>query len=244
MKRLFVDLHLRPPINQIEKVRNLVEKSAELGYSAVGITLPIEAKGKDVEAIKKICEDLGLDLVTRIDLAPKSARDLLSILKSVRRRFEVIAVQCSTKEVAIQAAKDRRVDLLLFSSNNPKKHFFSTSEAKLASEKNSALEINLAPLLYLEGTPRIRLMSLLRRDVLIARKFKVPIVLSSGCDSPHLLRKPEDYMFLAFLIGLDPCAARESLSSNPMNIIERNRRKLSSNYVCPGVYIVKRGKDC
>ena len=244
MKRLFVDLHLCPPVNQIEKVRSLVEKSAELGYNAVGLTLPIKMKKENIDIIRKICEDLGLDFVTRIDLAPKRAKELLNILKRIRRKFEVIAVQCNTKEVAIQAAKDRRVDLLLFSSNNPKRHFFSDSEAKLASEKNSALEINLAPLLYLEGAARIRLMKILRRDVLIARKFGVPIVLSSGCDSPHLLRKPEDYAFLAYLIGLDPCVARESLSSNPMEIIKRNRRKLSPNYVCPGVYIVKRGEDC
>ncbi len=244
MKRVFVDLHLCPPVNQIEKVKKLVEKSAELGYSVVGLTLPIKIKEGSVETIKKICEDLGLDFVTRIDLAPKNAKELLNILKKVRRRFEIIAVQCNTKGVAIQAAKDRRVDLLLFSIDDPKKHFFSISVAKLASEKNSALEINLAPLLYLEGAPRIRLMKILRRDALIAGKFGVPIVLSSGCNTPHLLRKPEDYAFLAYLIGLDLYLAKEALSTNPMNIIERNRKKLSPNYVCPGVYVVKRGKDC
>lgn len=244
MKKPFIDLHLCPPINQIDKVKSLIEKSAELGYGAVGLTFQADTKGENIEQIKKICKDAGLDPILRSDLSPKNARDLLNMLRKVRRIFEVIAVYCGSKEVAIQAAKDQRVDLLFFSQSDPKKHFFSTSEAKIASEKNAALEINLAPLIYLEGYLRIRLLNVLRREVLTATKFGVPIILSSGASSPQMLRKPEDYVFLTYLIGLDVHAAKQAISDNPQRIIERNRRKLSQNYVCPGVYLIKRGKDC
>jgi len=43
---------------------------------------------------------------------------------------------------------------------------------------------------------------------------------------------------------LDSLRATDALSKNPHMIVERNRRKLSPDYVAPGVYIVKRGKDC
>ncbi len=244
MRKSFVDLHLRPPIDQINRVKGLIDKAAELGYSAVGLTLPIGAKKEDVEKLRKICENLGLDFVTRVDLTPKTSKNLLNILNKIRRKFEIIAVHCNTKGVAIQAAKDRRVDLLSFSSSSLRRNFFSASEARLASEKNSAIEVDMSPLLYLEGTPRIRLMNILRKNVSIAKKFDVPIVLSSGSDSPHLLRKPEDYAFLAYLVGLDLYAAKQALSSSPRDIIERNRKKLSSNYVHPGVYVIERGEDC
>ncbi|MEM2728583.1 MAG: hypothetical protein QXF59_05880, partial [Candidatus Bathyarchaeia archaeon] len=59
-----------------------------------------------------------------------------------------------------------------------------------------------------------------------------------------MLRRPEDYAFLSYLIGLDLNYAKKALSDNPISIVERNRRKLSQNYVCPGVFIVKRGEDC
>jgi len=244
MKRPFIDLHLCPPIDQIDKAKSLIEKSAELGYSAVGLTFHADAGRENIEQIKKICKDAGLDPILRSDLSPKNARDLLNTLRKVRRAFEVIAVYCSSREIAIQAAKDQRVDLLFFSQSDPKKHFFSTSEAKLASEKNAALEINLAPLIYLEGYSRIRLLNVLRRETLIAAKFGVPIILSSGASSPQMLRKPEDYVFLTYLIGLDAHAAEQAISDNPRKIVERNRRKLSQNYMCPGVYLVKRGEDC
>lgn len=244
MRKTFVDLHICPQLDKADIVRKLLERSAFLGYSVVGLTFPADADKGSIENMRKTCSDLGLDLVSRIDLMPKNARELLRTLSSVRRRFEVIAVYCNSREVALQAARDRRVDLLLFSPSEAGKRFFGPSEAKLASEKNAALEINLAPLIYLEGRARISMLSVLRKEVLIANKFNVPIILSSGASSPSMLRRPEDYAFFSYLIGLDLHYAKKALSDNPMSIIERNRRKLSQNYVCPGVFIVKRGEDC
>lgn len=244
MKRRFADLHLRPPMDQIDKIRRLIEKSAELGYGMVGVTFPADAKREHIEQVREACMDLGLDLVTRVDLTPKNGEELLRFLKKIRGKFEVVAVNCQTKEVYIQAAKDRRVDLISSVSGEYRRVFFSASEAKLASEKSAALEVSLTPLLYLEGFRRIQLMSVIRREILAASKFNVPLVLSSGADSPHLLRKPGDYVFLAYLIGLDSHTAELALSTNPRNIVERNRCKMDPNYICPGVYLVKRGENC
>lgn len=242
MKRVFADLHLRPQLSQMDETRNLIGRAVELGYKIIGLSLPIDVDPEVVKALKR--EFPGVDLVTRVDLSPRSAGDLLKLLGKVRWRFEVVAVECTTREVALQAAKDRRIDLLFHTSEDPKRHFFSDSEAKLASEKSAALEINISPLLYLSGPSRINLLRVLRKETSIAVKYGVPIVISSGADKPLMLRRPEDYAFLAYLIDLDLNGARRALSEAPKSIVERNRRKLSEDYVCPGVYIVRRGEDC
>ncbi|MEM2320762.1 MAG: RNase P subunit p30 family protein [Candidatus Bathyarchaeia archaeon] len=242
MKRIFADLHLRPSLNQIDETILLVKRAAELGYRLVGLSLPINVNAEIVKALKK--EFTEIDLVTRVDLSPRDTKDLLKLLSKVRWKFEVVAVECTTKEITLQAAKDRRTDLLFFASEDPKRHFFGESEAKLASEKNASLEINMSPLLYLAGPPRINLLRILRKEVLVARKHGVPIVISSGANKPSMLRRPEDYIFLAHLIDLDPRSAKQAISDNPRFMVEQNRRKLSENYVCPGVYIVRRSGDC
>lgn len=242
MKRIFIDLHLRPSLNQIDETRLLVKRAAELGYRLAGLSLPINVDAEIIKALKR--EFTEIDLVTRVDLSTKDTKDLLRLLSKVRWKFEVVAVECTTREIALQAAKDRRTDLLLFALEDPRRHFFGESEAKLASEKNASLEINMSPLLYLTGPQRINLLRILRREVLVARKHSVPIVISSGASKPSMLRRPEDYVFLAYLIDLDPHSAKQALSDNPRSIVERNRRKLSENYVCSGVYIVRRGRDC
>jgi len=80
--------------------------------------------------------------------------------------------------------------------------------------------------------------------VATAEKLSVPVVMSSGTADKYLLRRPRDYASLAYLFGLDHQTAIEAMSEAPLKIVERNREKLSPNYVAPGVYTVRRGEDC
>jgi RNase P/RNase MRP subunit p30 len=146
--------------------------------------------------------------------------------------------------VARQAAKDRRVDLLNFPSLDFHGRFFDKAEAELASHGLASLEIDLKPLLTLEGPGRIRLLSSLRRETSIAQDFGVPIVISSGVSDKMLIRKPRELAALASLFDLDEASAAEAISKNPVAIVKRNRDKLSSRFVAPGIRIVRRGKDC
>jgi RNase P/RNase MRP subunit p30 len=165
-------------------------------------------------------------------------------LRKFRRRFEIIAVVCESKNVARQAAKDRRVDLLNFPSLDFRSRFFDKAEAELASNGLASLEIDMKPLLTLEGPARIRLLSNLRREAAIAKKSHVPIVISSGVSDRVLMRKPRELSALASLFDLNEASAIEAISKNPVAIVKRNRDKLSSRFVAPGIRIVRRGNDC
>ncbi len=242
----FVDLNLRLPIakHEVRRAEELIKRSAELGYSSIGVPITTEADQSEIQDLERICNENKLDLIKRGDLKPKNVRDLLSSLRSLRRKREVIAVYCNSKSIARQAARDHRVDLISFSSADPRRRFFDSAEAELASKTSSALEIDMAPLIMLDGFPRARLISRIRREVTIAKKLNVPIVMSSGTADKYLLRKPQDYVALAYLFDLDHQTALKALSEAPLKIVERNREKLSPNYVAPGVYIVRRGRDC
>jgi RNase P/RNase MRP subunit p30 len=47
---------------------------------------------------------------------------------------------------------------------------------------------------------------------------------------------------LAYLFGMDEASALDAVSTNPSAIVERNRKKLGSRFVAPGISIVKEGK--
>ena len=236
----FVDLHLCVPLWDIEQSKKMIAKSAELGYRLLAVPFPPSVKREEVGRVQKICDDIDIDLSTRVNLALRSTRELLSSLRSFRRRFEVVSVLCTSKPVARQAAKDRRVDLLAFPIAETRRTFFDGAEAELASESLAALEIDMTQLLSFEGFQRTRLIPILRREVAIAQHFGVHIVLSSGAVSEHLLRKPKDYASLAMLFDMDSSLALRALSDTPLNIVERNRQKLSPNFVAPGIRIVRR----
>jgi RNase P/RNase MRP subunit p30 len=236
----FVDLHLCAPFRDIDQFKKMVTKSFGLGYRSVGIPLPPNVTLDEIERLRKICTEAGLDFISRVDLNPKNTRELLVDLRRLRRKFEVVSVLCTSKPIARQAAKDRRVDVLSFQVDKPRNRFFDSAEAELASESSASLEIDMASLLSLEGFLRIRLISSLRREVAIAKSFRVPVVISSGATDEYLLRGPHDYSALAMLFDMDSSLAFNALSEAPLRIVERNRLKLSQDFVAPGLRVVRR----
>jgi len=244
MKRVFADMHLCPNLKDAEQTARMIKKASELEYRLIAIPLPQDFDRDKVQKLRSICKEATVDFVSRVDLKPKTPRDLVNSLRKLRRRFEIISVMCESKHVARQAAKDHRVDLLNFPSTDFRKRFFDKAEAELASKSLASLEIDISPLLTLEGPARIRLLSMLRKEATIAKIFRIPIIISSGAREELLMRKPREMAALASLLDMDKASAIEAVSKNPLAIIKRNREKLSPSFVAPGIRIVRGGKDC
>ena len=236
----FSDLHLCVPLKDSEGTRRMIEKSSELGYSQIGVSFPAGIKRDAVQQVRQVTESLGMDLVTRLDLFPRSPGELLSGLRRFRRDYEIVSVVCGSKPVARQAAKDRRVDLLGFPGLERRQRFFDWAEAELASRSMAALEIDLGRVLSVESFVRVGFLSILRKEVALAKSYGVSVVFSSGASDVLFLRKPRDFAALTFLFDVDASLALRALSGNPMSIVEKNRRKQSPDFVAPGVRVVRR----
>ena len=244
MKRVFADLHLRLNVKDAAATLRVINKVASLGYGLVAVPLAAEARVDEVAKLRAVCGEAGVDFASRVDLRPRTQNELTYQLRRLRRKFEVVCVNCENKEVARQAAKDRRVDLLSFPLLDFRRRFFDNAEAELASSSLAALEVDVKQLLVLEGPARVRLLSFLRREAAVARKLGVPIVISSGVSAELLLRKPREMAALGFLFGLDEASALEAVSRSANAIVARNREKLSAKFVAPGIRVVREGKDC
>jgi len=241
--KCFADLQLRVPLNDLDQTKKMLQTASDLGYQVVGIPVPLNVTRQQINKLKNICTSANLDFVSRVNLFPRNSNSLLKDLRKYRRKFEIISVRCNTKDVARQAAKDRRVDLLQFSVTNMRQRFFDDQEAELAANAVSSLEIELAPILQLMPWSRIYLLSRLRKEIVTSKRGKVPIILSSGATTEHLMRGPYDNAALSILFDFSVESALKALSSNPLNIVERNRNKLSPTFVAPGIQVVGR-KSC
>ncbi|MGC8998121.1 MAG: RNase P subunit p30 family protein [Candidatus Bathyarchaeia archaeon] len=246
MRRVFADLNLQPNLGDIEHARRMIFKASELGYRLIAIpVLPSSSLAeKYVQQLRGICQEKAVDFASRLNLKPKTPRELLQLLRRFRRKFELIAVVCESKAVARQAAKDHRVDLLNFPFTDLHRRFFDKAEAELASNSQASLEIEIKPLLTLKGPARIRLFSALRKEVATAKSFQVPIVISSGATSELLMRKPLEMAALTTLFDLDKPSALDAVSKYPLAIVRRNREKLSPRFVAPGIRLIRMGEDC
>ncbi len=239
MKRVFTDLHLRVNIKDATATQRMLERAAKFGYNKISIAFTEQLEEAHIATLKATCIGFGLDFVLRADFKPRNQEDLMRFLRKYRRKLEVICILCDNKDLARQAAKDRRVDLIQFPSLDYHKRFFDRAEAELASCSLTALEVDVKPLLLLEGPPRVRLLASLRREIAIAKQFHVPVVVSSGASELPQMRMPRDLASLGYLFGLSEIEALDAVSTTPEAIVERNRIKLDSKFVAPGITVLK-----
>ncbi len=156
MTRCFADLHLGINPKDQQTVQRLITKAARMGYRYISTPFTNGVQESEVAFFRATCTQAGLDFVLRADFKPRTQEDLTRFLRKFRRQFEVICIVCDNKEIARQAAKDRRVDLLSFPSLDYHKRFFDRAEAELSSCSLAALEIDMKSLLVMEGPPRVR----------------------------------------------------------------------------------------
>lgn len=244
MKKAYADLHLCPNLRDFEQICRMISKASKLGYHSVAVPFPPNCGHEEIERVRGVGKEASIDLVSRVDLRPRSPEELIRNVRKLRRKFEIIAVLCESKVVARQAAKDRRVDLLSFESPDYRWRFFDMAEAELASGSLAALEIDIKPLLTLESPARTRILSSLRKETATAQGLHVPLVLSSGVSDELSMRRPMELAALASLFDLRRDVALEAVSKTPLMIVKRNREKLDSRFVAPGIRVVRRGKDC
>lgn len=232
--RKFVDLHTRPVLSE-DAIREMADMASKLNFSMLGVTFSDAIERGTISKMHGVCDEFGIDLVSRIDLCVDARRKLLSALRKARKKFEIIGVICVNDGVAHSAAKDRRVDVLNF----PRSRRLTRGVAELASRSLTVLEINACEILGSQGFERVRLLSKLRQEVTIAERHDVPVVVSSGARDRFMLRAPRDLAFLvASLLDMKMEMALKTVSDEPMGIVKRNREKLSPSYVMPGVRIV------
>jgi len=233
--RRFIDLYVKPP-PETDGLREMLELAAKLGFKGLGMV----ADKALLDSARGMAPDQGLELVSRADLRPKSPRDLTASLGRLRGRFEVIAVDCQSKAVARQAAKDNRVDILRFPSTvqERRKVGFDRQEASLAAGASCCYEVNFSDLLGKGPRVASGLISMIREEVGNARRFDVPLVVSSGAVDPLLMRDPRGLASTLSLFDIGEEGGLEAVSTNPWRLVETNRGKLGPGYVLPGVRVV------
>ena len=111
MKNHFADLHLCPPTENHAR-ESVIKKASEFGYELIAFSLPESTSISEITKLKRISRENNMDFVTRVDLSVRGPKELTKRLSKLRRKFELIAVVCESKQVSRQAAKDHRVDLL------------------------------------------------------------------------------------------------------------------------------------
>jgi len=227
----FLDLHIIPKVDDESSCTRTAQLLALSGYNAVGLTVPTGLLRGRLEILRDCFQDSGVEVFLRVDLTCSKREELLKLLRRFRPTFDIIGVKCTNHSLALVAARDRRVDLIFFDSATRNVWF----DDSIANVSNATLELNLSTLFEMANH---LILTKLMKDVRIARRHNVDMVLSSGATSPLLVRTPIQQAAIAEILGLSKQQAINGVSTIPSRLIKANVERRSRNYVEEGVKTV------
>jgi len=233
--RRYADLHVYRETFNTDAPR-VAATLKRLDFDYVGITLHAGHDPTILSAQKKLLEAHGLDLVSRVDLQPRTRAELLGLLRRLRRRFELVAVHCLSNETALTASRDKRVDLVYFTPSDMRIRF-RTGVAHIC---NCALEINVNDVVRAQH-PLHSILNRLTGEVAVASANKIPIIISSGARTHLQVKAPRDMASLATLLGAKPEESLNMVSGHATALVTGNRRKLQEHVMLESGEVAEKG---
>jgi ribonuclease P/MRP protein subunit RPP1 len=178
----------------------------------------------------------GFEIFKGIELVEENPSKLHGLIGKFRKSVDILIVHGGSETVNRAALENPGVDIL----NHPafdKSSGLNQVLAKAAAENEVAIGLTLRSLLTSRGSRRIRLLSDLRANLDLARKYEVSLILSSDATSCFDLRAPMDALALAEICGLEEDEAIDAMSTVPEKIISRKRP--GTGYVREGVEVIE-----
>jgi ribonuclease P/MRP protein subunit RPP1 len=207
----------------------LALSARRLGYSGIVIC---NHTGLDSafgpEAAKNIRR---IDVAWGIEVVSASTKGLQNQISSVRDQVDFLSVHGGTEVINRAACEDPSVDMLAHPDCCGQS--LSIAAVRAASQNEVAIGFDLRPMIQLRGGPRSKWLTIFRRNLELARKFDLEMIINTDARSHLDLRAPREMITLAKLAGMEQEEAEAALMY-PQNIIELNRKRWAG----PGVELL------
>lgn len=211
-----------------------IEKTAamagKLGIGGMGMLVPLKEK-----LLVKGIKAPGVDMAGGVIISGKAAK-VVKAAKSVRRGIELVAVEGGDLEVNRAALSTPEVDMLLHPWKERQDCGLDHVMLKLAARKGVSVVFDFHGLLMSTRRSRVQLMNSMLEAAKLVRKFKAPFVIASGAVEPNDLRSQSDLLSFGRVLGFSDPGIKEAMSGG---IVSENRKRLSGNWVMPGVELEK-----
>lgn len=219
---------------------NTIEELASLarwfGYSGIALTNHSDKLPDKKPALPSV---EGFEVFRGIELVEENPSKLHGLIGKFRNSTDVLIVHGGSESVNRAALENPRVDIL----NHPafdKSSGLNQVLAKSAAENGVAIGITLRHLLHSRGSRRIRMLSDLKANLELARKYDVSLVLCSDAMSCFDLRSPMETLAFAEVCGLEENEALAAMTTVPEKIIKKNHP--GPGYVREGIEVLE-GED-
>jgi ribonuclease P/MRP protein subunit RPP1 len=235
----FYDFHIHSEFSEGESsIEEIAKRAKSLDYKGICFTTYLDNKSK----IKKIREitsrtskKIGISIF--IGFQARNVSELERLIR-LRREYDVLLVKGSDLLLNRKAVETKEVDILTHPEYNRKDSGFNHVMAELAAENNVAIEVNFREILNSSKNTRANIMHRIKNNVKLCKKYKAPVIISSGAVTHWQLKDPKILISMGCLLGLELKEAKKAISEIPENIIKMIKERQSEKWIRPGVKVV------
>ncbi len=222
---MFFDFH----VHNIQ----LAPEAKRLGYSGIAFI----KSSKNYNETADINPPDDFSIFSGVEIYAKNPDDLRKNVQRFREHNDILIVNGGDIKINRAACEDPRVDILAHPYKNRRDSGINHVLAKKAAENNVAIELNINSIIRTRLSLRAKILSQFRQILKLQRKFKFPLIIASNAYSTYDLRTPEDITAFAGCLEMTYEEIRNSLSKNPIDIIERS--KIRKNVIVQGARTIE-----
>ncbi len=235
----FYDLHLHSEFSEGKSsVEDFAKRAKVLGFRGICFATYYKDR-KRVDRLKKrateISKKMGIDIF--IGLEATTLEELKKLI-NIRRDYDILLVRGTNLNLNRKAVQTKEVDILTHPEYNRRDSGLNHVMAKLAAKNKVAIEINFREILQSSKNTRSHIMNHIQKNVKLCKKYKTPIIISSGAVSHLQMKDPAILISMGCLLGLELSKAKDALSKTPENMIKMIKERQDKRWVRPGVKVV------
>ena len=210
-------------------VARLAATVADCGFEGlVAAAPPADRPAVDRDAI---AEAWGVDVVDAAVLEPDDPAGASGAIGHHREEATLLVLRAPTASLAAYAARQPKVDVLVPPADGDG---LDDVLVNAAAEHGVRLAVDLGPVLRARGPDRTAAIAGLRKLRELIEHADAPYVVTGSPGSHLELRAPRELAAVAAVAGFDREAVEAGLAEWG-RLADRNRERLTGDYVAPGV---------
>jgi ribonuclease P/MRP protein subunit RPP1 len=211
----FFDLNVHAYPETDVPVEEMLRVAKRYGYAGIAITNHND-----------ILNEVSNYIFSGVELRTNSVLELKRKIRLHWGKVSLLAVHGGNEKINRAALEDSRVDILAHPCGEKGEGELNHVLVRYAAENGVAIDFNLNAIIHSRRrSERARILSKMRENLKLVRKYKVPMILTSNAHSIYDLRAPREMIALASLFGMRKEEAVHALSDIPKGVIEKNWKK-------------------
>ena len=202
----------------------LLKEAKNLGWDYVKLNYNLKDyynAQKYIGQLKKINInfDIGLEIKTN------KGNELNTQINKNRQKIKYITVHGGSDKINRQAVENIKLDTLNRTYYKRRDSGLNQVLSKEAVKNNIAIELTIKDILTNHSSYRARIIDYYKEIIKLHRKFKFPLLLTTGATNLYDVKSPRDSIAIFKSIGLTDTEIEEGFTKTPEKIIDYNNKR-------------------